>query len=160
MGDVGSSSAELWIPRLPDFGAIVASPVALGGVLWTGDLSTAQTGVVTTAIALWIESIAFARVSATDASIILTTEPLFAAAFSAVSLGETFDSRRRTTTSVRRSSLAPLSLPSFLITRETRNVSLRRIHPVYLKGSGRFGTFRIVLLYGVMHHDSPSLGVI
>jgi drug/metabolite transporter (DMT)-like permease len=80
--DVAASSGELWIPRVPDFGAIVASPVALGGVLWTG--------IVTTAIALWIESIAFARVPATDASIILTTEPLFAAAFSAVSLGETF----------------------------------------------------------------------
>jgi drug/metabolite transporter (DMT)-like permease len=83
--EIGASSGDtqlFWAPRLPDFGAILASPVALGGVLYTG--------LVTTALALWIESIAFARVPATDASIILTTEPLFAAAFGAISLGETF----------------------------------------------------------------------
>lgn len=71
-----------WAPRIPDFGAIIASPVALCGVLYTG--------VVTTALALWVESVAFARVPVTDASIILTTEPLFAAALGAISLGETF----------------------------------------------------------------------
>lgn len=67
---------------LPDFSAIIASPVAMGGILYTG--------LVTTALALWFESIAFARVSAKDASLILTTEPLFAAALGAVALGETF----------------------------------------------------------------------
>lgn len=67
---------------LPDFVAILSSPMAIGGVLYTG--------LITTALALWVESIAFARVPATDASIILTTEPLFAAGFGAVSLGETF----------------------------------------------------------------------
>lgn len=70
------------LPSLPDFGAILSSPVAMGGILYTG--------IVTTALALWVESIAFAKVPATDASIILTTEPLFAALFGAVSLGETF----------------------------------------------------------------------
>lgn len=68
--------------RIPDFGAILASPMAMGGI--------AYTGLITTAWALWIESVAFARVPATDASIILTTEPLFAAAVGAVTLGETF----------------------------------------------------------------------
>ena len=48
------------------------------------------TGLVTTAAALWLESTAFSRVPATDASIILTTEPLFAAAVGAATLGETF----------------------------------------------------------------------
>ena len=68
--------------RLPDFSTILSSPLALGGILYTG--------LITTAAALWVESIAFAKVPATDASIILTTEPLFAALVGAVTLGETF----------------------------------------------------------------------
>jgi drug/metabolite transporter (DMT)-like permease len=80
--NLGAASTEALAFRIPDFGAILASPVAQAGVLYTG--------LVTTALALWVESIAFARVPATDASIILTTEPLFAAAFGAISLGETF----------------------------------------------------------------------
>lgn len=68
--------------RIPDFTPILSSPLALGGILYTG--------LVTTAFALWIESIAFAKVPATDASIILTTEPLIAAGFGAIALGETF----------------------------------------------------------------------
>eukprot|EP00522_Entomoneis_paludosa_P007210 CAMPEP_0172450214 /NCGR_PEP_ID=MMETSP1065-20121228/8656_1 /TAXON_ID=265537 /ORGANISM="Amphiprora paludosa, Strain CCMP125" /LENGTH=463 /DNA_ID=CAMNT_0013201991 /DNA_START=252 /DNA_END=1643 /DNA_ORIENTATION=+ len=68
--------------RIPDFSPILQSPLALGGI--------AYTGLVTTALALWFESIAFKHVPATDASIILTTEPLFAAAAGAATLGETF----------------------------------------------------------------------
>jgi drug/metabolite transporter (DMT)-like permease len=68
--------------RVPDFGPILSSPLALGGIIYTG--------LVTTAFALWVESAAFAKVTATDASIILTTEPLFAAGFGAMALGETF----------------------------------------------------------------------
>ena len=56
--------------------------MALGAIFYTG--------IVTTSLALWVESIAFQYVPATDASIILTTEPLFAAAASAVLVGETF----------------------------------------------------------------------
>jgi drug/metabolite transporter (DMT)-like permease len=67
---------------IPDFTPILSSPMALGGILYTG--------LVTTALALWMESIAFANVPATDASLILTTEPLFAAGFGAIALGETF----------------------------------------------------------------------
>mmetsp|Transcript_60959 Transcript_60959/g.175621 ORF Transcript_60959/g.175621 Transcript_60959/m.175621 type:complete len:443 (+) Transcript_60959:88-1416(+) len=70
------------IAALPDFGPIIHSPVALGGILYTG--------LITTAFALWVESVAFAKVPATDASIILTTEPLIAAGLGAVTLGETF----------------------------------------------------------------------
>lgn len=73
---------EAFLPRIPDFSPILSSPLALGGILYTG--------LVTTAFALWIESIAFKRVPATDASIILTTEPLFAALVGALTLGETF----------------------------------------------------------------------
>lgn len=68
--------------RIPDFTPILESPLALGGI--------AYTGLITTALALWVESIAFKRVPATDASIILTTEPLFAALAGALTLGETF----------------------------------------------------------------------
>jgi drug/metabolite transporter (DMT)-like permease len=70
------------MPSLPDFGPILASPVALAGVLYTG--------LITTALALFAESIAFRRVPATDASIILTMEPLIAASLAAVFVGETF----------------------------------------------------------------------
>ncbi|KAL3783095.1 hypothetical protein ACHAWO_011024 [Cyclotella atomus] len=66
----------------PDFSPILNSPSAM--------LATFYTGIVTTSLALWVESIAFQRVPATDASVILTTEPLFAAATSAVLVGEQF----------------------------------------------------------------------
>ena len=68
--------------RIPDFAPILSSPVALGAIFYTG--------LITTSLALWVESVAFQRVKATDASVILTTEPLFAAAASAVLVGETF----------------------------------------------------------------------
>lgn len=67
---------------IPDFTPILSSQTATAGILYTG--------LITTAAALWVESIAFQRVPAVDASIILTTEPLFAAGASAVTLGETF----------------------------------------------------------------------
>mmetsp|Transcript_25642 Transcript_25642/g.36164 ORF Transcript_25642/g.36164 Transcript_25642/m.36164 type:complete len:460 (+) Transcript_25642:233-1612(+) len=76
------NSADTWAPTIPNFTPILTSPTALAGILYTG--------LITTAFALWIESIAFKRVPATDASIILTTEPLFAAAAGALTLGETF----------------------------------------------------------------------
>ena len=68
--------------QLPDFSPILESSVATAGILYTG--------LITTALALWVESMAFAKVPATDASLILTTEPLFAAGCGAVALGETF----------------------------------------------------------------------
>lgn len=68
--------------RLPDFTPVLSSNLALGGILYTA--------LITTALALWVESIAFKHVPATDASIILTTEPLFAALAGAITLGETF----------------------------------------------------------------------
>jgi len=73
---------EAFVPRVPDFTPILSSPLALKGI--------AYTGLITSALALWVESIAFKRVPATDASIILTTEPLFAALAGAITLGETF----------------------------------------------------------------------
>jgi len=78
----GTVDAADWSLRLPDVTPILASPIAFSGILYTS--------LITTALALWVESIAFKRVPATDASIILTTEPLFAAGLGAVTLGETF----------------------------------------------------------------------
>mmetsp|Transcript_4940 Transcript_4940/g.11780 ORF Transcript_4940/g.11780 Transcript_4940/m.11780 type:complete len:394 (+) Transcript_4940:43-1224(+) len=77
-----SGGASDFALTVPDISPILASPMAMTGILYTG--------LVTTAAALWVESIAFAKVSATDASIILTTEPLFAAFIGAITLGETF----------------------------------------------------------------------
>ena len=77
----GGSLSDI-VFKIPDFSPILQSPVALGGILYTG--------LITTALALWVESIAFVKVPATDASLILTTEPLFAAGCGAVALGETF----------------------------------------------------------------------
>lgn len=68
--------------QVPNFSAIIESPVATAGILYTG--------LITTALALRIESVAFSKVPATDASLILTTEPLFAAGFGAVALRESF----------------------------------------------------------------------
>ena len=76
------SALETHALRTLDFGPLFDSPAALTGVLYTA--------LVTTALALWVEAITFKRLPATDASIILTTEPLFAAAFAAQALGETF----------------------------------------------------------------------
>ena len=76
---MGGASQEL---ILPDFSPILHSTSAMLAIFYTG--------IVTTSLALWVESIAFQRVPATDASVILTTEPLFAAAVSAVLVGEQF----------------------------------------------------------------------
>lgn len=46
------------------------------------------TGVVTSALCMWLQSAIFKRVSATDASIILSAEPLFACVFAFIILGE------------------------------------------------------------------------
>ena len=81
-GDVVAEGVKQSLFKVPDFTPILSSPVALGAIFWTG--------IITTSLALWVESIAFQRVPATDASIILTTEPLFAAGISAALIGETF----------------------------------------------------------------------
>eukprot|EP00547_Thalassionema_nitzschioides_P006965 CAMPEP_0194202606 /NCGR_PEP_ID=MMETSP0156-20130528/2589_1 /TAXON_ID=33649 /ORGANISM="Thalassionema nitzschioides, Strain L26-B" /LENGTH=465 /DNA_ID=CAMNT_0038928149 /DNA_START=135 /DNA_END=1532 /DNA_ORIENTATION=- len=79
---MGTTTHSADFVQIPDFTPILNSPVALGGILYTG--------LVTTALALWVESQAFRRVPATDASLILTTEPLMAAGIGALTLGETF----------------------------------------------------------------------
>mmetsp|Transcript_10284 Transcript_10284/g.41616 ORF Transcript_10284/g.41616 Transcript_10284/m.41616 type:complete len:499 (-) Transcript_10284:2247-3743(-) len=63
-------------------GDLVTSPEALASLAWMALVSTAFT--------IWLQTIAFAKVSATDASIILVTEPLWAALCAHALLGEVF----------------------------------------------------------------------
>jgi drug/metabolite transporter (DMT)-like permease len=58
---------------LADLRPIFANRVATAGLLYTG--------LVTTAFAIFLQSVVFKRVSSTDASIILTSEPIWAALF-------------------------------------------------------------------------------
>jgi len=67
---------------LPDFSPVFDSPVALTGILWTG--------LITTALSLLVESVAFRYVDASSASIIFTTEPLWAAVFAMWLISEPF----------------------------------------------------------------------
>ena len=59
---------------IEDVGVVLQSQVAVAGILYTG--------LITTAIAIWVQSVAFKKVSAKDVSMILTTEPIWAALFS------------------------------------------------------------------------------
>eukprot|EP01035_Chromulina_nebulosa_P018565 gene18565-24288_t len=58
-----------------DLTNVLTEPKAVAGLLYTG--------LVTSAFGVWIQSVAFKRVSATEASIILTSEPLWASLFAA-----------------------------------------------------------------------------
>ena len=58
-----------------DVSEVFESQIAVAGILYTG--------LFTTAAAIWVQSIAFKKVSAKDVSMILTTEPIWAALFSA-----------------------------------------------------------------------------
>jgi len=57
----------------------------------TALLALAYTGIITTAGGIYLQTFAFARVSSTDASIILSAEPVFAALFAATLLGESLN---------------------------------------------------------------------
>lgn len=63
---------------------IMASPKGLSLMLYTGG--------ITTALCIYLQSVAFKRVSAQDCSIIVTTEPVWAGIFSYLVLGETLNS--------------------------------------------------------------------
>lgn len=63
-----------------DLDAVINSPIAICGLLYTG--------VITSAGGVYIQSMAFKRVKAQDASIILSSEPLWAAVTSSLLIGE------------------------------------------------------------------------
>lgn len=66
--------------RVDNLAQIAQSPEAVASLMYLG--------CVTTAGGLWLQTLAFRRVSASDASMILSSEPVWAAIFSAVLLGE------------------------------------------------------------------------
>lgn len=66
--------------QLSDFTDVFASPTAMKDLVYTG--------VVTTGAGVYLQTQAFKRVTATDASLILSTEPLFTALFSASLINE------------------------------------------------------------------------
>jgi drug/metabolite transporter (DMT)-like permease len=81
VGLIWSTLSALAAPDAPHLFAALVSP----DLPW---LSLLYTGLVTTAGAILVESIAFKYVPATDVAIILTTEPLWAALCAAFLLGE------------------------------------------------------------------------
>jgi len=60
------------------------SPAVLGGLAWTALMSTALT--------VLLQTRALSKLSATDSSVIVATEPLWAAVFASLLLGESLDS--------------------------------------------------------------------
>ena len=62
----------------------IADPLIVSGVLYTG--------LVTTGFAVGCENFALAKVSASELSVLFSTQPFFAAAFSAFLLGESLSS--------------------------------------------------------------------
>lgn len=64
----------------------LAEPPVLGGLLWTGLVSTALT--------VLLQTRALSKLPATDSSVIVATEPLWAAGFAALLLGESLDSSK------------------------------------------------------------------
>jgi drug/metabolite transporter (DMT)-like permease len=70
---------------VPDMDQVVkwlSDPMILGALVWTG--------VVTTALTVYMETLALKTLSAADTTLILSTEPLWGAAFAAVIMGEQF----------------------------------------------------------------------
>ena len=73
------------ISGLPDLSQVVewlTNPVILGVVCWTG--------LVTTALTVYMETIALKTLSATETTMLLSAEPIFGGACAAVVLGEQF----------------------------------------------------------------------
>lgn len=68
------------VPSLPHISAAFTAPSAAVAVLYAG--------IVTTALTVWLENIALARVSAQEMAVLLSTEPLWAAGFASILLGE------------------------------------------------------------------------
>jgi len=73
----GASEA---VPTAPEILARLRDPSVLGMLFWTG--------VVTTALTIWMETLALKTLSAAETTLIFSTEPLFGAAFAAAVAGE------------------------------------------------------------------------
>jgi len=68
------------LPDASQFVVWLSNPTILGAVLWTG--------VITTALTVFIETIALKTLSAAETTMVYSTEPIFGSAFAATMLGE------------------------------------------------------------------------
>eukprot|EP00965_Chrysotila_dentata_P076776 2534611-Pleurochrysis_carterae.AAC.2 len=75
-----------WHELLPDGGmaalqlpaVLDADSIAQLTATWTVPIAVAYTGLITTALTIWLQAAVFKRLPAVDASVVLTTEPLWA----------------------------------------------------------------------------------
>ncbi|CAM9752305.1 unnamed protein product [Discosporangium mesarthrocarpum] len=70
------------IPPVPELVSVCSQPMVSAGLLWTG--------LVTTALVLYMETAALKTVPASEVAIIYTLEPLVGAALAVLTLGESF----------------------------------------------------------------------
>ena len=79
-----------WDHMLPAALPAVGPDAAATAAAWGVPLAIAYTGVISTALTIWLTAKVFKRLPSTDASIILASEPLWATAFAAALLHEPF----------------------------------------------------------------------
>lgn len=77
-----SGMGETALPPVEQVRAWLTDPAVFGALLWTG--------VVTTALTVYMETLALKTLSAAETTMIFSTEPLWGAAFAAAVLGERF----------------------------------------------------------------------
>jgi len=77
-----------------DWGLLLPNADATGGLLeqWAVPGSVLYTGLISTALTIWLQALVFAKLPAIDASLIITTEPLWAALCAVLLLGDTLTS--------------------------------------------------------------------
>ena len=80
MGIMGAMDPST-LPSGEQFVSWVTDPVILGALFWTG--------VVTTALTIYMETVALKTLSAAETTLIFSTEPLWGTAFASVVMGET-----------------------------------------------------------------------
>ena len=85
-GDVLSSESIVrhWPLMMDQWSTWLSNPVVLSAIVWTGLMSTA--------FALYLETVALKVISATELTLIMTSVSLFGAAFAWVTLGEVLSS--------------------------------------------------------------------
>jgi drug/metabolite transporter (DMT)-like permease len=77
-----------WAHMLPGAAESAAVGAAAGGHPWGVPMAIAYTGIISTALTIWLTAKVFKKLPSTDASIILASEPLWATGFAALLLHE------------------------------------------------------------------------
>jgi len=89
-GLLASSAAAGQAPLDLDWGLMLPNMEASGLLeQWAVPGAVLYTGVVSTALTMWLQAKVFANLPALDASLVLTTEPLWAALCAVLLLGDT-----------------------------------------------------------------------